>query len=148
MTKDTTGAGVAHPLSPAGRILDMHVALHGPQCVYPDRDDAITVTSHADAWALGDAVTLIPANTITEPFSIRFVDIMAISGNDEYQIELYENSTILKATFNKSTNADPVRPLWIFSGILPKNSAVTMKLANKTAATQRTCAVKVWYVLQ
>jgi hypothetical protein len=141
----STSNGIAHSKTTAGRIRDLADHAHSVQQVYPDLGDAIEVTSAADAWTLGDAVTIIPVSTVALPFDIHYVDISAISGNDEYQLELYENGCVMQVTFVKSATADPVRPLRVQGCIIPANSAVTAKLANKTGAQTRTVNIKLWY---
>lgn len=140
------GIGISNPISQCGMLTDCFLTLHSSQHVYPDLADAVQVTSHADAWTLGDAAVIVPANGIAVPFSIRFVSISSISANDQYQLELYENGHVVQLTFVKSATVDPAVPLPVTSRVLAANTQITAKLANQTAAQSRTCDIKIWYV--
>lgn len=70
------------------KMLEEHI--HGKPYVYPNLANSVQITcGTASAWDLGTIVEIIPANTITEDFDIHWVDISAISANDEFQLDLY-----------------------------------------------------------
>lgn len=63
---------------------------HSIAKVYPSLSAGVTVTGGAGAWALGAFVEIIPANVVTLPFDIHFINIEAVSDNTTYELIIYK----------------------------------------------------------
>jgi hypothetical protein len=72
-----------------GYLNSLYQHLHEQARVYPTLANGIVVTGGVGAWALGSFVEIIPANTITSPFDIHYVNFEDASATDSYQLILY-----------------------------------------------------------
>jgi len=123
--------------------------VHSQARVYPSLADAVSVTSVATAWTLGNFFEIIPANTITKAFDIHWIIVTNMASNDEYEMVLYKgainNTTeIGRVCFFRSSNFVQEGNLPIQVPIIPPNSRISARLANKSASA-RTVDVKLYY---
>ena len=66
--------------------------IHPTIYTYPDLGDGIDIVGGDDAWTLGTIVEIIPANTITLPFDIHYINIEAVTATDIYKVVLYQGA--------------------------------------------------------
>ena len=68
--------------------------VHGQSFVYPSHAGNVTLTAGAGAWDITGAISqVIPTATLTtEAFDLHWINISAISGNGEIQIDIYADS--------------------------------------------------------
>ena len=83
--------------------------VHAPSIIYPRDAAPVTITSGVGAWVEGTKVEIIPADTITDPFDIHFVNLGAISENDNYVLKLYSGAALAEVfwgevSFSRDTN--------------------------------------------
>ncbi len=127
----------------AARLHRIDEHAHTRQFVYPDLDDAVSVTAHADAWRLSAAfVEVIPADAIDEDFDIHYVS-MTFDANDEYQLNIYAGEVLI-ASVDGERNTNQVRladsPIQMV--IVPANTQIQVKLACMGAAAANSATVK------
>lgn len=118
-------------------LMDDH--FHKGQQCYPDLDDAITVASSASAWTYGAYVEIIPVNTITSDFDIHWLNISAISANDEYEVQFATGLAgaevnIACASFERTAVQSQEGSISMQGPIIPANTRVSARLASKAAA--------------
>lgn len=75
-----------------GRMYVQLKHIHPTIYTYPDLGDGVSVTGGDDAWTLGTIVEIIPANTVTLPFDIHYINIEAVNKTDIYKIVLYQGA--------------------------------------------------------
>lgn len=63
--------------------------VHKPSKCYPTLGNGVTIAGGAGAWALGNFVEFIAANTITNAFDIHWINFESASANDVYELVLY-----------------------------------------------------------
>lgn len=132
----------------AGRVHSVEEHEHSASRVYPTLADGITVTAEAVDWGTGGAlVEIVPADTITEPFDIHFVNIENVSAARTYELIFYWGATDTEAgriRFTKSAGLDPVLDRRIQTRIIPANSRIRARLASAGAVAD-TVDVSVHY---
>ncbi|RLB92829.1 MAG: hypothetical protein DRH26_05325 [Deltaproteobacteria bacterium] len=66
--------------------------VHGQSFVYPDHANSVTLTAGTGAWDLtGTIIEVVPAGTlIASSFDLHWMNISAISGNGEIQIDIFK----------------------------------------------------------
>jgi hypothetical protein len=71
-------------------ILERH--MHSSAKVYPTLAAATVINKvNSSAWGLDALPTqIIPANTVTVPFDIHFMNLESISANDQYELLLFK----------------------------------------------------------
>ena len=84
--------------------------VHGTGFVYPNHADNVVLTAGAGAWDLTGAITeVIPADTLeVYDFDIHWLNISAISGNGQIQIDIYagdSGSEVLIGSTRSQRNA-------------------------------------------
>jgi hypothetical protein len=137
--------GIHRPKSLGGRVHVIEEHGHAVARMYPELADGVTVTGAAGAWTLGAAAEIVAANGITEDFDIHYVYVSGISGNDQYQLNLYDDGVLVaEVGFTKSATADPVRQINCMTPMIQQNSAITAKLASSAGGSD-TCVVKIGY---
>lgn len=68
----------------------MYAHIHGRSFVYPTTANDVLVTSGTGAWGTGGAITeIIPANGLTSPFDLHWVNINAHTSDGFYLLEIY-----------------------------------------------------------
>ena len=129
----------------SGRLHQVTEHIHSVQRVYPNLGTGITVTGHANAWTLGDAATVVAGGVIALDFDIHHISINTISANDTYQLNLYDDgSLICEVAFTKSPTTDPVRAFPVVTPLISANSVITAKLASAGGGGD-TLVMKIWY---
>ena len=129
-----------------GRTEDVWQQSHTGQMVYPVLATGILVTSHLNAWTLGDYATLVPANAIDCDFHIHHVCVCSASANGMYELRFYRGTERLAIiTFTRTDKKDDIAGLDITMRHLSANSQVRVKLASSNAAQQDTARIKAWY---
>ena len=129
-------------------ILLKHI--HGASKVYPTLADELVINKvNASAWGLDALPTqIIPAATITNPFDIHFINIGAISANDEYELLLFKGAAaseieIARVSFDRSVTVSE-GSIPVMTELLPANTRVSAKLTSK-ATSARNTSVKLHY---
>lgn len=128
--------------------MDKH--FHSPAMVYPTLANATVISkANSSAWGLDASPTeIIPASTITSPFDIHYVNIGAISNNDQYELILFSGAVgaeteIARVSFDRSVTATegsiPCQTI-----ILSENSRISAKLTS-SATLIRSISVKLNY---
>ena len=127
---DTPG----HP-TVVGWLKALLVYLYVERMCYPSMGEADPVETGAGAWVVGDETAILPATTITEPFQITDIDIVADS-TAEYGVRLkcdgetfFERKISLHQVFGSSDS------LVVNSPICPANSAITAEIASSKSGT-------------
>jgi hypothetical protein len=113
-------------------ILTDHI--HGAMKVYPTLAAGVTVTGNATAWTLGNATEIVPANTITSPFDIHFIEIEAVSATDVYEVVLYSGASadveIGRFRTSKDSANTSFPPVSFMCPLQPANTKISAKCAS------------------
>lgn len=129
-------------------ILDEHN--HSAQKVYPTLANGITVTAAAGVWELGAFVEVVPANTITAPFDIHFLNLGAVSSDTTYEIVFYKGALnaeveIGRARFARLSAATAnISSQPLMTEVLPANTRISAKLATLNGGS-RTAVISLSY---
>lgn len=127
------------------RTINEHV--HSVQKVAPSGVAGILVTSHGDAWTLGDfSNDIIATDFVPLKFDIHGVDVQAPSANANFELVLYYGAGDIECGRITFTRTNPTlfsRPSVIQTPILPPGSRVRAKLMDSGGGAS--CTVKVWY---
>lgn len=123
--------------------------LNNASKVYPSLADGVVVTGAAGAWTLGDAVEIVPADTITESFLIYWVNIEATSASDVFCVALYSGAAadteICRFRVNKDTGFPQAGDSAVSTEILAANTKISAKCANKAGGSE-TVTLSIQYV--
>lgn len=87
---ETTDDAQDYTLLGYNNSLYQHV--HNPAMCYPSLADGVTVAGGVGSWTLGNFVEIVPANTITHPFDVHWINFESVSANDVYEFVLYAGS--------------------------------------------------------
>jgi len=129
-----------------GFLHDLWEEKHARQLVYPYLAAGVLITSHLNAYTLGNFIEVVPANTITQGFHIHHLHIISPSANGDYALGLYEGTTpIGQITFSRTDKKDDTEGLEIFTSPCAANSQLQARLASSNAAQQDTVRLKIWY---
>lgn len=120
--------------------------IHQPAKCYPTLADGIAIAGGVAAWTLGDFVELIPAETITTPFDIHYVNVEEASANDVYELVLYSGlaeaeTEIGRIRTLKATNQTGANSVQIQVPVQHANARISAKLASKTGSDSLTVSV-------
>ena len=114
-----------------GYIIESHH--HSVSKVYPTLAAGVTVTAGtAEAWTLGDPVQIVPAATITSPFDIHWITIIA-SVATTYELVLYAAAVeigrvrIVRPAGNLTTSQLPM-----ITPLIAAGTAINAKVASAT----------------
>lgn len=125
-----------------GYIHGKHI--HSPGRCYPTLANGVTVSGGDGAWQLGNFTEIVPANTITSPFDIHWLNISQSSAADTYQLELYygEANTFAGCIrFTRAAGAAASSQVVFQSPIIPANSKVTAKIASSSGGDNSTLTI-------
>lgn len=87
--KSDTHTGTS--LKAMAHTIDEH--FHNEQLVYPTLADGVTLTSHANDWALGTITQIVPATTIGSDFDIHELVVEDVNTADKvYELVLYSGA--------------------------------------------------------
>lgn len=126
------------------KMLQEHV--HSAAKVYPTGGAGVTVTQAAGAWTLGAAATIIPANTVTKDFDVHYINIEGASGDDTYELVLYDDGVEcgrMRFTTVDIANARFLGSIPMQTSLLEKNSALTAKVMGSVGSLN--CVISVFY---
>lgn len=127
---------------------DEYEGTHHVQYVYPSLATGVLVTTHADAWTLGNSAEIVPANGITGDFHIHHIHLHATSANGQYELRLYEVTTLISViTFSRTDKKDDVEGVELITPHQSANSQIQAKLASENVASADTVRIKIWYHL-
>ena len=127
---------------------DMYEGSHHVQYVYPSLATGVLVTTHADAWTLGNFAEIIPAGGITTDFHIHHIHLHAPSANGQYELRFYEATTLVSMiTFSRTDKKDDVEGVDIIAPHSLLNTQIQAKMASENAASADTVRIKLWYHL-
>lgn len=121
---------------------------HSASKVYPTGAGGTVITSHADAWTLGNFVEIVPINTITEDFDIHWVNIEGVSADGVYEIVLYATTTEIgrmRFTATDIANATFLAERKMQTQIQLKNTQIQAKVMTSNAAQADTVTVSLHY---
>ena len=112
--------------------------VHEPAKCYPTLANAATFSSGEAAWAESAIQELIPANTITTPFDIHYLNVEAAGTNTTYEISLWSGLAgaeveigrvrTVKQTVVAGFNSVPIQ-----IPPQPANTRISVKIATPTA---------------
>jgi hypothetical protein len=129
-------------------ILERH--FHSPAKVYPTLANEVTVSKDvAAAWGITSTIVqIIPANTVTVPFDIHYINLGVISNNDAYELILYKGAALSeveigRVSFDRSTTTTE-GSIPIQTELLPANTRVSARLTSGSGNT-RSCGIKLHY---
>lgn len=109
-------------------VMEEH--MHKESKVYPTLAAAVTATTAAGAWTLGNFVEVVPANTIDEDFDVHWVNVEAVSADDTYELVLYAATTEIGRARGYVKNQQSM-PEWMFTcPIIRKNTQIQAKVAS------------------
>ncbi len=108
-------------------------------------EDSTVVATGADAWVLGGFVELVPANTITSQFELRYLSIKNLDHNTIYEIVLYAiEGEIARIRVAKNENINiiitPTRTITIAA-----NSQIQARAASKLGGSVVTLGGVLYY---
>lgn len=67
--------------------------VHGQSFVYPNHANDVTLTAGNGAWNTGGTITeVIPEGALSAAFDLHWINVSAISGNAEIQIDIYSGA--------------------------------------------------------
>jgi hypothetical protein len=136
---ETDGAAVAGSL--AYRILRMYDDAYAPVFVYPTLAAGATVVTPVANWTLGNLATVVPINTIHNPFLIHIVTIETLTavGPDTpdgvYELVIYAgpaDSEVARVRFSITGGFFGNSVYRLPSALVPANSVVKAALAAST----------------
>lgn len=97
-------------------VRDRYEDTHHVQYVYPILATGVLVTTHADAWTLGNFAEIVPVNGITGDFHIHHIHLHASSANGQYELRLYEGTILLsEVTFSRTDKKDDVEGIEVIT---------------------------------
>jgi len=111
---------------------------HSPQWTLPALGSAAALVA-GNSLALGNAVQVIPINTITSPFDIHFLNALTVTANASYELILYSDSActqeVARTQFSRSLTPEAINGKPIITGKhdgsgepIPANSGIWAKL--------------------
>ena len=114
---------------------------------YPTLADGVVLTTAGGAWTLGALVEIVPADTITSEFLIYYVYIETVSKTDVYEVVLYDTAEaeIGRLRTSRDTLYPQAGGLAISTTVIPANTKISAKLANKTGGGE-TMTVSLHYI--
>lgn len=120
--------------------------IHQPAKVYPSLANGVTVTGGVGAWALGNFVEIIPANTITTAFDIHWINFESVSANDIYELVLYSGLEgaeveIARVRTYKSATMTGANNVPIQIPVQYPNSRISAKLASSSGGDNVTISL-------
>lgn len=125
---------------------DMWEDGHHNQKLYPDLAAPVTVTSHTDAYTLGDFAEIVPANAIGIEFHIHHLHLSSPDANGQYILALYVGIVeIARTSFSRTDKKDDVEGLDIRIPHIVANAQIQAKLATSNAAQQDDVDLRLWY---
>lgn len=129
----TTNPFAAH--NTGGRIHVMDDHIHSPQKVYPTLANGVQLTGAAGAWTLGAIAEVVPANTITSPFDIHWLNVESASVADTFEVVIYQGpgaseTEISRVRFTKSAAIDLQAGIPIQTAILVPNARISAACAS------------------
>lgn len=134
-----------------GYLNSLYQHVHQQARVYPSLADGKVVTGGAGAWALGSFVEIIPANTITGPFDIHYINFEDASATDTYQLILYSGLGgaeieigAVKTKRETATSGTTNVPIQIPAQLA--NARISAKVASKSGGSD-TVTISVYYHL-
>ena len=131
-----------------GRLHDLWEDTHHAQKVWPSLAGAVLITTHADAWTLGNYAEIVAANAISTIFHIHHIQIVSPDANGEYELVLYVATTeLMRVSFSRTDKKDDVEGLEVRAAHCPANSQIQAKIASSNAASTDELKVKLWYHL-
>jgi len=126
-------------------VVNEHV--HSPQHVAPSGAGAITITSGAGSWNLGDFSNDILADGFVDHiFDLHWVDIAVPSANAEYEIVFYagvDDVEICRTSFSRASILERSFTYPLQTNLLLAGSRVRAKMMDSIG--DGTCKVKVFY---
>ena len=127
-----------------GRLKQLIEHVHKPSNVYPTLAAGVTIAGGAGAWALGNFVEVVPANTITEDFDIHYVHLEAASANDTYELVLYYGATDIECARCRALNGTTLdaSTIPVMTPLIPANSQIRAKLASASGGDNVTIALQ------
>ena len=123
---------------------------HGPSYVYPTLANAVTLTAAGTAWAAFPTPTeVIPASTITVPFSIHWITVSDISANGEYEIAIYQGAALsetllARKSFVRNAVQSQEGSLPMHMDCVVANTRISAAISSSNAAAD-TVGIKVAY---
>lgn len=125
-------------------FLEKHI--HGQGYVIPELAAPITLTAAGSAYTYGNAVEIIPANTLTNHlnlFDIHYLVVSDISNTGSYTIQLIQDGTVVGTVgVVRSSNFSQEGYIPVQVPKLDATKNVTAKLASSQAGA--TLKVKSW----
>lgn len=133
-------------MSLVGKMQTGYEHIHMPAKIYPNVDaaskDDIRVTTNAAAWTLGNAVEVVPVNTITKPFDIHWLNISNMSAVGTYEIVLYISADAGLTTLTEigrvrvtcASNQTKADNTFTQGQVIPANSRIAAKAADSTTS--------------
>jgi len=123
--------------------------LNNPSKVYPTLANGTIVTAGVGAWALGNAIEVIPAATITNDFLIYFVKGEDCSHKDVFEVILYSGPAAGTEICRCRTTKDPTYPeagdVAVSTEIIPANTKISAKAASQNGGSH-TVTISLHYV--
>lgn len=127
-----------------GALHDLWEMENHVQLIYPSLAAAVTVTADGGDWVLGTFAEIVPVDTIDTDFHIHHLHISEPSADKDYELVLYNVSTIIgKATFSRTAKKDAVEGLPVKTMYSPANTQIRAKLACSGGGAS--AKVKIWY---
>lgn len=125
-----------------GFLVTGYYHIHGASFVYPDKANPVTLTSNAATWnATGTIAEVIPANAITKPFDLHWIQIADISAALYGIVDIYSGgsgSEVLIGSVPVARNAaltlEGFAPVQIPQQ--PANTRISCKFSDSTSSAQ------------
>ncbi|MEY2669780.1 MAG: hypothetical protein RLZZ577_96 [Bacteroidota bacterium] len=129
-----------------GYLNSLYQHVHNQAKVYPTLADGILVQGGSGAWQLGNFVQIIPANQITTPFDIHYINFEGASATDTYEFVLYkgllgEEIEIGRIRTDRESATSGITNVPIQIPAQLENTRISCKLASKSGNDNVTVSV-------
>ena len=107
--------------------------------------NGIAIAGGVGAWTLGNAVQVVPINTIDAIFDIHYVEVEVVSANDIYELVLFSDALCTvelgRIRTSKLSNQTGTPNAPFMMPIIAANSGIWAKLASQTGSDTLTISV-------
>ena len=116
---------------------DIHIIedhIHSVSKVYPTLAAGVTVISGAGAWQLGNAVVIVPINTITDDYDIHYINVASVSVNDTFELVLFTDAActveVGRVRFTRTSVQSGTSSTPMMTPLISANSGIWAKIAS------------------
>lgn len=121
--------------------------LHGEGMCYPTLAGGVTVADSGGVWTLGAFVEVVPASTITNPYSLHFLNVEALDTDAVYELHLFQggaDTLVCKRRLNRNSvvGFGGLQSVKLQTPVIPANARVRAKLASSVGGASGNFALQ------